>query len=72
MFGDLIYMDNTERFEKLAKEFYQKTGMMAPGKDQSAAVNIKFDYGERDLAWQNFLKLVELADIKGESKIKAK
>ena len=47
-------MTNDE-YERLADEFYRDTGMMAPGKDQPAALGGE-PYGVRVEAWQQWLK----------------
>ena len=48
-------MDASERYEKLASEFYRDTGLIAPGKDVPASVaadpNYKYEY-----RWQEWVK----------------
>jgi hypothetical protein len=47
-------MTNDE-YEKLADQFYRETGMMAPGKDQPAAMGGP-DYEKRWNAWKNWIQ----------------
>lgn len=45
-----------DRYEKLAREFYKKTGMDAPGKDRPAAAGMPgYNEEERKKAWKDFL-----------------
>jgi len=50
--------DYNEEYEKLAKEFHEKTGLMAPGKDISPAEghSKETDYDYRLKEWTKFLK----------------
>jgi hypothetical protein len=45
----------TERYDRLAEEFYRETGMMAPGKDVAAAM-AEDNNRERFTAWIAWLK----------------
>lgn len=40
-------MNASDRFEVIAKKFYQDTGMLAPGKDYPAGEQPSHDYQER-------------------------
>lgn len=46
--------DAHDRYERLAKEFYETHGMLAPGKDEPPGVMTNYDI--RWQAWQEFLK----------------
>ncbi len=48
--------DANERYEKLAAEFYKKHGVMAPGKDEPAAMGQTISDEERMNLWREFLK----------------
>lgn len=50
-------MDANERYEKLAREFYQATGLMAPGKDSPAAMGGMHTLAERRAAWEDWIGL---------------
>ncbi|KKL89662.1 hypothetical protein LCGC14_1912460, partial [marine sediment metagenome] len=54
-----------DRYERLAKKFYKKTGMMAPGKDAPAAMGGP-DPRTREKAWNEFLKGLGYAIKEGE------
>ena len=49
-------MNHNEWFEEVAEEFYRKTGMMAPGKDQPAAMGGHPTLEERQEAFMEFCK----------------
>ena len=51
-------MDATERYEKLAKEFYRETGLMAPGKDAPASVaeDPEYQHEYRKQEWDKWMK----------------
>lgn len=42
---------STEAYDRLAGEFNRDTGMLAPGKDEAAAVNSGHTHEERRAAW---------------------
>lgn len=47
--------DANESFERKAAQFRYETGMLAPGKDQPAAMNNSPTYEERMEAWKKWL-----------------
>lgn len=46
-------MDSSGRFEIAAAVFYRRTGLLAPGKDQSPA-DMRDDEAERAESWKDF------------------
>lgn len=46
---------STESFERLAAEFYRETGILAPGKDQPAAMGGHLSDEEREKAWRMWI-----------------
>jgi len=48
-------MSANERFEYMAELFYKDTGMMAPGKDSSAAFGVT-DGAKRNNKWKEWVE----------------
>jgi hypothetical protein len=49
-------MNYNEEYERLAEQFYQDTGIMAPGKDMPAAMGKTISQEERWAAWEKWIK----------------
>lgn len=63
--------DRFDAYERIAESFYREVGMLAPGKDQSAALGGTPTYEERTEAYNAWLKarvdaaVAALASVKG-------
>lgn len=44
----------TERYDRLAAQFYRETGIMAPGKDVAAALGTSMTIEDRYEAWRQW------------------
>lgn len=47
---------STEKYDRMADQFYRETGMMAPGKDVPAGLSGKYDFETRSAKWDEWIQ----------------